>query len=662
MGEEVEVKVGANVQSAEDAFRSLGAEAQKSLEGIGSEGEKVSGRLAAMDKLWDSPARLGKAAALAKLDLDALNASVEKAGGMTPALAQSFEAAGTKIDAASDRARQFADVAGDLRTKGDEAAKGMETAAGAAGSLEGMLGRLKDTGSAAQGKLADLAFGAIGLVQAFKLGYSTGEDLSKMLEGLGVDMKGFQKFNEDSIVASMKLAGVLKDSIPIYQQMSDAARTAGEAHMEMQRKATAAINALTDAGKLKDWRKEVQSLSDDIDNYSLALQKAAKGGPQELANVITFSRDKFVALGKSVKDVGMEYTDLDPILARAIRSAEAMAKAGDEAKKSADEWADAQKKLRDALDIKMPDFNAFNETGKILGQIRDVEKALNDAKRALAPDDYKRYVSEIEGELRRWSAILTKHGKEIPKVMKEALDEIDTKERLAEQGRAWDEYARIQASAVTDSLRPLDQLAEAYKELDAARSAAVKSGDTDASAELQQRMNANYVAQAAAMERIAQAARDANIALGAFNTITTENAGAVEQMIAQTKAWDAAQRDLNEAFRNGEVRLNGVAWAIRHATEKTTELSEAQKALIEELAKISDANPQSQLWFGHMVATLEEDMKKGKGSLEQFKLAVQELFRGLQQLAGEVPSMIDLTGLFTQLTEIMRLLEGQKRG
>lgn len=206
MGNDVEVKVGANVESAEDAFRALGAEAQQSLAGIGSEGEKVSGRLAALDKLWDSPARLGKAAALAKLDLENLSQSVEKAGRMTPELARHFEDAGKKIDAAAGRARAFGDVAGDLRTKGDLAAKGFEAAASSAGSLEGILGNLKDTGSQGQQKLADMGFAAIGMAAAFKMGYDAGKQLDEGLKSVGVNIAKLFELNPTGFFADLGLA------------------------------------------------------------------------------------------------------------------------------------------------------------------------------------------------------------------------------------------------------------------------------------------------------------------------------------------------------------------------------------------------------------------------------------------------------------------------
>ena len=182
---EAEVRVGANVQSAEDAFRALAADAQKSLSEIGSEGEKVSARLAVLDKLWDSPARLGKAAALAKLDLENLSQSVEKAGVMTPKLAEAFEKASQKIDSAVSRARQFADTAQDLKEKGDASAKGVESLASRLGSLEGVLGLVKERGGAAGEQIERIGFSMIALNQGVSLAITTFKGLEQAGEALG---------------------------------------------------------------------------------------------------------------------------------------------------------------------------------------------------------------------------------------------------------------------------------------------------------------------------------------------------------------------------------------------------------------------------------------------------------------------------------------------
>lgn len=659
---ELKLHVSADTKSARDEFKQLGTEAQKAFNGLGEQGQIAAQRLAALDKAWDSPAKLGKAAALAKLEIDTLSGSLEKAGKLTPELARQFEVAGQKIDLATNRARQFADAAGDLKTKGDAAAKGFEAAAGAATSLEGILGRLKDTGSAFQGKLADIGFGLIGFSQALKLGLQTGEDFSNWLQKLGVDMKGFQKFNEDSIVETLKLVGVLKDAVPSYRALTDEARRTGEAHMEMSRRASDAIGRLTAAGSLKDWRLELQKTGQEIADWEEKMRKASAGGAHEFSRTVLFNQEALLKLRDRIRQAGVEFSDLEPPLARAIRAAERMAEAEGKAKKGAEELAESSRKLREALDFQMPDWNKWNEVGKIVGSFREVESALLSAKKALAPEDFDRYVKANEESLVRWGGILKRQGMEIPKLWKELLDGFDTSKWLDEQAAQWDKFRAIQRSAATDAQKPLRDLITAYNDLAAAQAAAFKAGDPTAVEELRARMSANLAAQAEATQKLAEAAREAGVALGALETVTVGNADAVERAIQQTLAWKAAQEDLNRAFREGEFRLQGINWEIRRAKETTVELSKAQEDFIEALARNSDANPQTQLWFGRMIWQLEEDMKKGKASFADFEKTIQEFFRAMSRLNMEVPGLIDLTKLNTQLMEVMRILEGYRNG
>ncbi|MCC6131414.1 MAG: hypothetical protein IT186_15960 [Acidobacteria bacterium] len=241
------------------------------------------------------------------------------------------------------------------------------------------------------------------------------------------------------------------------------------------------------------------------------------------------------------------------------------------------------------------------------------------------------------------------------------LEKLPALAKYIEDGvKKWDEYRKIQISAATDAQKPIGQLVDAYNKLNAAQEAAFKAGDSEKVETTRKQMAANLVAQAGAANRLAEEASNANIALGALNRETVEGVKGMEALITQTLAVRAAQEQLNAAWRDGQFQLQGIAWETRKATEKTVELSEAQQQLIEELAKLSDANPSTQLWFGHMVYQLEEDMKKGKGSIEEFQAAVQKLFQSLRELSASAPMYVGLQELETQLYRIMALLEGAR--
>lgn len=116
---------------------------------------------------------------------------------------------------------------------------------------------------------------------------------------------------------------------------------------------------------------------------------------------------------------------------------------------------------------------------------------------------------------------------------------------------------------------------------------------------------------------------------------TIDNAGldkslhdAASSALAATDAFGKVAGGLTEISTTADdamAGLEGVAWEMRKATPVTISLTDAQKALIESLAKLSDAGGASSLWVGHLIAQLE----KGQISFEDFQKQVNETLRGL---------------------------------
>lgn len=125
------------------------------------------------------------------------------------------------------------DEMGDMGTKATIAAKGMESLAGSAGSVEALMGKLKDTGGPLQQKIVDLGYAAMGLSSAFGMGYSQGEKLRKMLdEWKGTEFLNYSKQVADLVVKLEALSqqhAEQKESAGIWTMIKGAATEAAKA-------------------------------------------------------------------------------------------------------------------------------------------------------------------------------------------------------------------------------------------------------------------------------------------------------------------------------------------------------------------------------------------------------------------------------------------------
>jgi len=191
MGGQTATKLDKVITALEQVAGSAG-DAYAAFEKLGAEGEAVANALRKMDAAKDSPRELQRNAALAEMAMNELKVAIDKAkaSGVSfgPAVGTSVTTATAKITAANERAAKLRDTLGDMKTRGDLAAKGMEATAGAAGSLDGMLSRLIDTGGKTEQSLAKVGFSVLAISAAAKMGYSEGEKLRAVLVELGVPL------------------------------------------------------------------------------------------------------------------------------------------------------------------------------------------------------------------------------------------------------------------------------------------------------------------------------------------------------------------------------------------------------------------------------------------------------------------------------------------
>lgn len=185
-------EIGSAAQSAEQKVEKLdqaATETWTALSGLGKEGKAAASALAKLEAAGDSPRSLMRNAALAEVEVQQLRAAIDKAAAsghkFGPEVADSLARAEARIASATTRSGQLRDAMGDLSTRGNVAAKGFEAVAGSAGSLEGMLGQLKDTAGPAGQRMADLGFKTLALGAAFTMGYEAGGKINSFLEQHG---------------------------------------------------------------------------------------------------------------------------------------------------------------------------------------------------------------------------------------------------------------------------------------------------------------------------------------------------------------------------------------------------------------------------------------------------------------------------------------------
>lgn len=696
MGEEVEVKVGADTKEAQQEFRELGNEGQQAFAKLGNEGASTATKLDGIEK------RLEGIGLAAKGMLVAMGAqAVGEAFGAFKEGVQEAISEGLKYNQLLEDSRgglaalllanyELKDANGNVLEGQERVNKAFEQAS----DLQTKLAADAQKTSAEYGDLVT-AF-QVGLAPAVQVGI---KDLDKLREVMLAASQAAKVLGVEGSGLAQEMGALFRFEAGSDNKLASALQLNKDKLKELKAAGVDLADFLM--GKLKPYSEAAAASMGNFSVSTSNLMAAIK----ELEGQVT--KPMFDVLSKEALDAQSkigEFRDrlkgTDQDLAQAAKNviplAEALAKlATSLAATGASSAAAAGPTVKALTAIvtvleKIQQSKAFSVLAQLaagaVAPILPLVNAFSDAEKAVSKfgmaashvkfDDLKMQAShaaagakelsiewskagDSAGKVTQMGGTLAKNMAEWEKAHEKEREAVDKMNAAYDKRIAMGVRVREQAAAEGKSI---GQLVEEYNKLNAAQEAAFKKGDTAGVEEARIKMSANLVAQADATARVAQAAQDANIALGALNTTTVDGVQGMERLVTQTLAVRAAQEQLNTAWREGLFQLQGIAWETRKATEKTVELTEAQKTMIEELAKVSDANPSTQLWVGRMIWQLEQDLQKGKGSVEEFKVAIQELFRGLQTLSASAGQYIDLTALFTQLNQLMLLLDGQDRG
>jgi len=416
---------------------SSAAGAWAAIERMGVEGAAAAAALQKLEAASNSPRELARAAALADLEMQQLRTSIDRVrasgGQLGPGIGAAMTAATQKIEAANVRAAKLRDTMGDMKTKGDQAAKGFEATAGAAGSLEGMLGQLNDTGGKNAQAFAKVGFAVVSVGAAFEMGYSQGEKLRKGLTALGVPLpdlsdkfasvavgieemiRGYQKSElvenaavkraREIIAAKEKQAKAENEAEVALEKALPGWKSATDRQNELKNAILLASDALTKITKSGgDWRKEVEAnqaplaeLAKRIEEGKVKLSDLP--GPlqdainylNQLKGAATDAGSGIDALGKALGGIGKEGT-LDSIAAIAAALAKIKVEGGSIGDAVAANAAGFQT-LRDAAE------KSYESLAKFRTEIMDQIPAYQAT--AMVASDYAKTVDEINAAYER---------------------------------------------------------------------------------------------------------------------------------------------------------------------------------------------------------------------------------------------------------------------
>lgn len=156
---------------------------------VGEEGSKVVNVMKIMENA-KGPGAIRVAALAAEQSVEKLRETIQKlaqtqgAEGAVKQLTAAVEDLDKAITKNVKRAGEQQDSLEAVKAQATLSAKGFESLTGAAGSLEGMLGKMADSQSKASQSIAKGAFAVIALAAAFKGGYEAGEKLVELVPRL----------------------------------------------------------------------------------------------------------------------------------------------------------------------------------------------------------------------------------------------------------------------------------------------------------------------------------------------------------------------------------------------------------------------------------------------------------------------------------------------
>ena len=628
-------ELGKSVDKSAEALKKAETAAKKSAEAAKAVSEKygeLTGTLkdklypateaayAAFEKLSkaDTPRALQRGVMDAEIALEKFKASADAAAAsgekMPASVATAMRRMQSDIDSSTTKLGQLRDRMGDVRAKADAMGQGWSQAAASGGSLQGMLNNLESTSTGATQSFTRTALSAVGVAAAFKLGVDAGKEFNGWLDKV-------RKASGDSGNALAGLAKVIGDTNIAggeFKKWANEAAKATSYYAAELEPVTFKVNALMKAHQaaglrlqetaaaLKtlgiEWHTVGESgslLDKQIAKVTDALHQASVKG-ENLTETARKNAKALEELRLRMEDEGRALDSLDPKTRTAILLADGLAKAHENQVAS-------RRKLKAAGE------ELDKEMIAILSRYREeIEASQKVGAAANAEELARRHLTE---SLREYGKAHHLTAGEISEVIEKQSTMLDVMKQTEQDGINVEKAALDKlGGALGEAAAKTETLAQAEAKYQAAVASGVAMGD-EAIAKIKAR-NAAIDEAVAKNEKLAESFGKAKAAAqGAEDAF-----GRVADGLARVGA----------TADNATAGLAGVAWEMRKATPASVELTNAQKDLVEQLARLSDAGGASSLWVGHLLAQFE----KGEITLEVFKQKVNQVLQELAKVNG----------------------------
>lgn len=610
-GKEAGTKVAAGIAKAEPAMTEVQAAAKK-----------LEVELEALGKA-DTARGLAQGSARAKVALDELEAAAKTAGVSVDKFGVNIKDAETKINAAAGKAGALRDAMGDMTTRGNLAAQGMEAVASRAGSLDGLLGGLKDTAGATAGKIADVGFAATGVVGAFMFGYEAANKFMDSVKAMG----GPDIRNTGAAIVSLT-DGVLKlgerfNDIPARV---NPALKALQAHGRMAAEADEALKGLVTGWKTTgEIASDAKKVDDSLANLSKIIGETDRQHKNWNTSVLE-NKESILKLWKEAEAHGKTLESLDPKLRTAILLAQGMTAAEEKS-------AAARKAMRESTEGAIPSIQAITAAlQKDLQQAREhatsvVEMAEREKvareKASAALEAYAKANGLTDKEV----AQLLKNQEAVNAALLAGAPAADRySDALNKVGRAAQKAGEEEEKA---QRRLTQKISETYDK--------AKQSVSEYGAALDKTADSS---QSAARQELAKETATARAGMAAAATVEeynkhTEALEAVKQKSTLlTIAEDKLALAIGEAGRANET----FNMFLPTSTEGLRDFAAAVEGPITSLQKLTQQftylSDQTSGWMAVWVEPLITDLEKGKIGIEKFRQALDDMTATSQVLAA----------------------------
>lgn len=594
------IGVSADAKQASATFKELATDIKavgKESVGVTDGVAKVGAALEKLAKAPDTPMALARATAKAKVEIDELRAALEK----TPASAEKMKAitaALAQADAAMQksiaRAGKLGEAQEEVKQKMGLTAKGAESLGNSFNSLDGIMGKMADSSSAASQNIAKIGFSMMAAATAFKLGYDAGTKFNTFLQEHG----NYLEKIIDLQIRQIDGLGTTKD---LLTALPVAMNSTLKAQQDLTKETAATLDALEkEAGGWKDLdkvRAEAMQRADDISKRYNQLKAAGKDwrGDMELqAGSIKATTELLQRLGVQFADMPLGFEKASKHVAefelRLIAAANAAVLTGD-----------GVRGLRDTLELLPKNLKDFSLTEVMDGLAKAIKSARESG------DGWEVILSDYSRELAALAKAAREAGNEgLAQFRTKILDLVPAHQAAT---IAVSDQAKATKKAVDEIVADYDRLAAAAAKSRAEQSAA-RNFATPETADNLKRIQFDAVGAAAAAGQFGTS----------LDTVAKKVVSLNGQLTVHQQIW------LSVAMASDEATA-----ALYRQIEATRALSDTQ------IASLDAARG----WSDYLIA-LKEGYESGVTSLGSyiqqlvaFKSQLEQMFAGVTGAAAD---------------------------